>query len=470
MPNLIKNILYNSTYQILLILLPLITTPYISRVLGAANIGIYAYYFTFAAYFVMFSKLGVANYGSRSIAEVSDSKESLNQTFSEIYGVQFFSSCIAILAYIILFFFQTNPQVYLCAGLYVLSGVLDISWLYFGLEEFKKTALRSIIIKVLSVILLFVMVRDKTDILPYTIICCGTHFVTNIILWMMLPSVNVKLQFRFFKNSLKHLKSMLVLFLPVIGISLYNYMDKLMLGNMSDMQELGFYQSSESIMFVPVSLITAIGTVMLPRMSHLYQKNQTRDASRYIMISTWLAVFVVSAFAFGIIGVSPEFVPVFYGAGFDRCIILLRILMVATLFVGMANVIRTQVLLPQKMDKIYVLSIFCGAGINLGLNILLIPKYGAVGASIATVMAECLVFLVQAVYCNKKEPVLRFIGHSIPFVCIGLAMAILLSFLTISSSLVLSLIVKVAAGGAFYLLLSVVYYKFVLINKVISSK
>ena len=462
MSKLIKNILYNSSYQILLILLPLITTPYISRVLGASNIGIYAYYFTFAAYFVMFSKLGVANYGSRSIAEVSDSPEQLTQRFSEIYGVQIFASGFAILTYILLYFFQSNPDVYLCAGLYVLSGLFDISWLYFGLEEFKKTAIRSMIVKCLSVALIFILVQNESDILPYTLICCGTHLVTNLILWMMLPAIKVKLVFKYIKNSLKHLKSMLILFLPVIGISLYNYMDKLMLGNMSEIQELGFYQSSESIMSVPISLVAAIGTVMLPRMSHLYQKNQTKDATKYIMISMWLTVFVVAAVSFGIMGVSPEFVPLFYGPGFDRCIILLRILMVATLFVGMANVIRTQILLPQKMDKIYVLSIFCGAAINLILNLLLIPGYGAVGASIATVLAECIIFIFQAIYCTRKEPIFRFIGQTIPLILIGIIMAISLSFLNFGFSIPIELCLKIIMGGVFYLVLSIIYYRFVL--------
>ena len=463
MGKLIRNILYNSAYQILLVLLPLITTPYISRVLGAANIGTYAYYFTFAAYFVMFSRLGVLNYGNRSIAEVSDQPEKVNQTFSEIYGVQVCTSCLAIITYIILYFFQDNTQIYLCAGLYVLSGIFDISWLYFGLEEFKKTALRSMIVKTISVALIFILVKTPDDLVPYTIICCSTHLITNIVLWLMLPTVKVRLQLSHFKQSFHHFKSMLILFLPMVGISLYNYMDKLMLGQMAtEIDELGFYQSSECIMSVPVSLIAAIGTVMLPRMSMLYQKGQTRDATHYIMVSMWLAVFVASAFAFGIIGVSPEFVSLFYGPGFERCILLLRILMVATVFVAMANVIRKQILLPKKMDKIFVLSVFCGAAINLVLNAILIPRYGSAGASTATLVSECIVFSVQLVFCLSKEPVMRFIGQSLPFVLIGMIMAVMLYFIPIHTQAIFALILKVLIGGAFYLLCSFLYYRCVL--------
>ncbi len=462
MSKVLRNILYNGAYQLLLVLLPLVTVPYISRVLGASNIGIYSYYFTFAAYFVMFSRLGVNNYGSRSIAEVADNPDLRQQLFSQIYGLQFWVSCLAILVYACIFPFVDNQSVYLCAGLYVLSGILDINWLYYGLEEFKKTALRSMIVKILSVVMIFVCVRTEEDIIPYTLICCGTHLVINMILWAMLPMIKVRLCLREFRYAFKHLKSMIVLFLPTLGISLYNYMDKLMLGNMVEIKELGFYQSSESIMSVPVTLVAAIGTVMLPRMTSLYSKGEEKNATRYIMLSMWLTLCFVSAFSFGVISAAPEFTVIFYGPGFEPCIQLLQILMFAPIFLAMANVVRKQVLLPKKMDKVFVGSIFAGAAVNLLLNWLTIPRFGAVGASAATVAAECTVFLIQTIYCIKLVPIVKFIRQALPFVLIGLAMTGLLSIIPFGDNVILTLVLKIITGGIFYMVLSALYYLCVL--------
>ena len=458
----LRNILYNGTYQLLLVLLPLITVPYISRVLGASNIGIYAYYFTFAAYFVMFSRLGVNNYGSRSIAEVADDRDKLQQVFSQIYGLQFLVSCIAIGVYACLIPFVDNLSVYLCAGLYVLSGISDINWLYFGLEEFKKTALRSMLIKILSVVMIFVCVKTKDDIIPYTLICCGTHLVTNLILWAMLPMIKVRLNLSEFKYAFRHFKSMLVLFLPTLGISLYNFMDKLMLGSMVEIHELGFYQSAESIMSVPVTLVAAVGTVMLPRMTSLYSKGEEKNAEKYIMLSMWLTLCFVSAFSFGVFSAAPEFTTIFYGPGFEPCVLLLQILMFAPLFLAMANVVRKQVLLPKKMDKVFVGSIFAGAAINLLLNWLTIPKYGAVGAAVATVVAECTVFLIQTIYCIKLVPIVKFIRQALPFVLIGLAMTGILYVIPFGDNDILTLVLKIIIGGIFYVAFSALYYVAVL--------
>jgi O-antigen/teichoic acid export membrane protein len=465
MSKVLRNIFYNSGYQVLQILLSLVTIPYVSRVLGAANIGVYTYYFVLAGCFVMISKLGVVNYGNRAIAEIAHTPEKLNQRFSEIYGVQFVVSCLAILAYGIFYFFQDNWAVYLAAGLYVLSGITDIAWLYFGLEEFKKTALRSMFVRILAVALVFICVREPDDVVPYTLICCGTHLVTNLILWLMLPMVKVKLKIQYFKGAIHHLKPMLLLFLPVLGVSLYHYLNKLMLGNMAEIQELGYFQSAELIMSVPVCLITAIGVVMLPRMTSLYTKGEEKHAIKYLMSSMWLALFVVSAFAFGVMSVAPEFVALFYGPGFEPCIPLLRILMIATLFVAIANVIRTQIIIPKKMDKIYVISFFVGAAMNILLNLMLIPRYGAVGAAIATVAAEVSVFLIHTLSCVAKYSILSFMAQSVPFIMIGGAMTGLLIYLPLDFGHALNLVFKTMIGGIFYLSLSGVYYQWVLKKK-----
>ena len=470
MKKIIHNIIYNGAYQVLLILLPIITAPYISRVLGADNIGVYSYYFTFASYFFMISKLGVANYGSRSIASISDNKPILKETFYEIYGVQFLVSCAAVIIYYSLVFFQANKNIYLCAGLYVLSGLVDISWLFFGLEDFKKTAVRSAFVKVIAVILVFIFVKKEDDLITYSLICFGAYFIMNLILWFMLPWVGISPALHISKKSIKHIKPLLILFLPLIGVSLYKYMDKLMLGSMVDIKELGFYQLAEGISCVPTALIAAIGVVMLPRMSFYYSKGKDNTAVKYLSASMWLAVFVASGFAFCVISVAPEFVVFFYGPGYERCILLLRILMVSTLFLAMANVIRTQILIPKELDKIFVISIFSGAAVNLILNLCLIPKYGAAGASLATVIAEFTVFAIQTIMCIKCSSLCKSILQSVLFIFFGIIM-VFVSYLVPSDmhKTTLTLFTKVILNGIVYLLLSTAYFLIVLKKDVLGK-
>ena len=153
-----KNFIYNTIYQILLVILPLITAPYISRTLGANAVGVYSYTNSVAYYFILIAMLGISNYGNRTIASVRDNKEKLNEKFSSIYTLQFILFIIAIISYVVysLFIASENNMIFLLQTFYVVSGLLDISWLFFGLEQFKLTVFRNVVIKILTVISMFI--------------------------------------------------------------------------------------------------------------------------------------------------------------------------------------------------------------------------------------------------------------------------------------------------------------------------
>ena len=161
-----ENFIYNLIYQILLIILPLITTPYISRVLGSEGVGTYTYTYTVANYFMLAAMLGVKNYGNRSVAAIRDDKQSLSKTFWEIYGLQFLCSAIALGAYFfyVLLFEREYRVIALIQGIYVFSGLLDVSWLFFGTERFKTTVMRNIAIRLINLVCVFVFVRTRADL------------------------------------------------------------------------------------------------------------------------------------------------------------------------------------------------------------------------------------------------------------------------------------------------------------------
>ena len=280
-----KNFLYNVTYQLLLIILPLITTPYISRVLGSGGVGTYTYTYTIANYFVLAAMLGVKNYGNRSTAAVRDSRQLLSRTFWEIYGLQFLCSAVVLAFYLIyiLAFVRENRLIALIQGIYVLSGLLDISWLFFGVEQFRITVTRNIVIRLINLACIFLLVKDRGDLWIYTLIMTLGIALSQGYLWLYIRRI-VDWYRPKLRDLRRHVLPELILFVPIIAVSLYTMMDKVMLGAMSTMNQVGFYEGASKILNIPLGVITALGTVMLPRMSNLAAKRKVRESGSIFTI------------------------------------------------------------------------------------------------------------------------------------------------------------------------------------------
>jgi len=452
-----KNFIYNALYQLLAILLPLITTPYISRVLGAEGIGIYSYSYSVSKYFVIFAMLGLNNYGNRTIAAVRDDKEKLSRTFWSIYYMQLITACLAIAVYSIYVFAFNSSAVSYIMFLYVLTSLFDINWFFFGIEQFKLTVTRNTLIKLGSVACIFLFVKKSSDVYIYCIILAGCLLLSQLALWPFLKRY-VEFVKPCFKEIRFHFKSNIILFIPVLAVSLYKTMDKIMLGNMSSKVEVGFYENSERIIDIPIALIQSLGTVMLPKMSNLMANNKKDEGNRYIRASLVFVVFLASSLSFGIMAVSPEFVPWFYGNGFDACIVLFMILAPSTIFMAIANVVRTQYLIPMHEDKIYIVSVFLGALTNIILNAIFIPVYNAAGAAIGTLCAEAVVCIYQMIKIWKEIDIKGTIFKSIPFIIAGIIMCLmLLSFNLNVQSALLAVLLKVVLGALIYVLIIGMY-------------
>lgn len=458
------NFIYNSFYQILAIVLPLMTTPYISRVLGAETIGIYSYSYSIAYYFTMFIMLGLNNYGNRSIAMVKDNSYQLSKTFISIYVMQLIMGLIGITIYIIYaIFFSNNIVTWIFLG-FVISALIDVNWLFFGLEEFKITVIRNTVVKIVTTLSIFLFVRTSQDLYIYTIIMVLGLFIGPC---MLMPYIKKYIKFvPISKNDvIKHIRPNLQLFIPIIAISLYKIMDKIMLGSLCNMLEVGFYESSEKVMQVPLALVNSLAIVMLPKMSNLIANSSNDIAKGYIQKSSIFSVFMSSSICFGIMGVADLFVPLFYGDGYEKCIMLFQILMPSCIFVAFASVIRTQFLIPNKMDKIYITSVITGAFVNLIFNLLFIPIYGSVGAAIGTLLAEATVCIYQVWNVRKHIPIAYYIKQCIPFIIIGIVMYLCLLILpNYFKNVLVNLVVKTIFGAILYLLLTVFIYKTKKIN------
>lgn len=455
--NLKKNLLYNIFYQMLAIVTPLLTTPYVSRVLGSEGVGRFSYSYAIAYYFVIFSMLGINNYGNRTIALVRDDFKKRSETFWQIYSIQLISSVVMTFFYIIYVVLLGKDQIVEWMLLiYVLSAVLDINWFFFGMEQFQITVIRNSIVKLITIFSIFLFVKSSQDIYLYVFINVIGAFVPQIILWVMLLKY-VTFEKQSLSNLKVHIKPILMLFIPIIAVTIYKFTAKIMLGAMTSVEEVGYFESTDKIIQVPVALITALGTVMLPRISNMIANHKIEESLNYIQKSLVLSIVLVTPMSMGIMAISKEFVPIFYGLGFEKCVTIFQIVMPSCLFLAFANVIRTQYLIPHQKDKVYIISVLCGAIINLGVNFILIPKYQSIGAGVGTLCAEATVCIIQCYIVRREVPILRSITYSLPFIALSFLMYVTLVSMKLANvSTLTSLLVKVVVGAIIYSLGSVI--------------
>lgn len=465
MNNLKKNIFYNIGYQILSLIVPLITAPYISRVLGKDGMGLYGYTFSIAHYFVLICMLGILNYGNREISMVSGDKRERSEKFWQIYANQLFFGILALVVYyaFVYFYVSSDGLIYYLQSLYIISGILDISWFYFGIERFKTTTGISAINKILTTALIFLLVKRPEHVWVYTIIVAGGTLMNNVCYWALLKKhvVISKVQT---KDVLQHLKPLLLLFIPVIAVNVYKYIDKIMLGAMLNVGEVGIFEAAEKLTNIPMGFIAAIGTVMLPRISNMLSSNEREGIARYNNMSLNLVMFLSFGMTFGLAGIADVFIPLFYGDAFASATPVLIWLSPCMLFVSWANVIRTQYLLPNRKDVVFCVSVISGALVNVVSNLVLIPRFGAIGAAISTLIAEVMVCLVQSVVANKDMHLLRPLATSLPYLAIGSIMYVTITSISLSSAF-LTTFVRLAVGALLYGILSLYF-----INKQVNLK
>lgn len=454
-----SNIFYQIIYQILTLIVPLITAPYIARVLGKTGLGTYSYTYAIANYFVLFAMLGLSNHGNREIASSKKNMKKCSQVFWNIFAVHLVISLIVLLIYIftVIFIFKEYKKIALIQSLFVISAVFDISWLYFGLEKFKMTTLVSCINKILTTILIFMLVKRESDIYIYTVIVAGGTLFNNIIYWLFLKK-NIIFCKPQFSSALKQVRPLIILFIPVIAVSVYKYMDKIMLGAMMTTADVGIYEAAEKFINLPMCVISAFGTVMLPRITNMRANEEDCRIIQYNYISMVVVLFASFGMTFGLAGIANVFIPWFYGEEFIDASLILLILLPSIIFVSWANVIRTQYLLPNGKDKFYCISVIMGAIVNLIVNVALIPIKGIAGAAIGTTCAELVVCLLQTFVARKEMDIRLYFKDGIPFCLSGAVMMILIYNLQLNRD-VLTIVVRISIGVIVYLVLSLNFLK-----------
>ena len=456
--------------QMIITLTPLITTPYVNRKLGAANLGIFVHTLTMVQYFQMFANLGIVNYGTRTMAEDGDDIMKISKHFWEIFGMQVINTSIFFLAYCIylLILPAGSRMIAFIQILWLLGTFVDLNWFFYGIEEVKLCAVRDLFVKILTIISIFVFVQsDNHPLAVYTFIMAAGNLIGLII---VLPALRrhivwVKPSFR---GMLSHLKPNLVFFVPLLATSVFHSMDKIMLGYMTSYDELGFYYNADKIINVPLSITNTLGTVFLPKASYLLAARDHRGFRDFLRVSFEITILLSCALAFGIGGCAKDFVPVFFGEGFEECTLLIYLFVPVLIIKSISTFYRMEYLVPMHREKLYITATFAGAAVNLIFNSLLIPHFGARGAVIGTLMAELAVMLVQFKGLDSSIPARSMAASLVSYLVIAAMMfGIMKVIALIPLSALLKVVAEIGGGALIYIGICLLYWKFISRSSVI---
>lgn len=454
-----RNFIYNTLYNLLALIIPFITTPYISRVLGPNGVGEYSFTYSIAYYFVLFTMLGLTKYGNRTIASIRDDSNSVKKVFAEIYGMQLMTGLFSTILYIIFvqFIFKTNKFLFWIQLIYVISATFDISWFFFGIEQFRVTVTRNIVIRILNILLLFLFVKTEKDIGIYCGVMAGSALLSQISLWPFILKEYKGIEIPNLKNIIKHFKMNLLLFIPTIAVSFYKIMDKIMIGSIVGTIEVGYYENAEKIINIPMTLVTAIATVMLPRMTYYVAIGNKKEEERYIDLTFSFTIWISFALACGIMAIADIFVPWFLGDNFTKSISIVLILAPTMIFISVGTILCNQVLIPHKLDTHYIIIVLIGAAINFSLNCILISEMRSYGAAIATLVTEFIVMVGYSLAARNNIKMKEYLKKFAIYGVAGFSMFFILRLIEgIFKTIFFQLVIKVAIGGIYYIGVSMI--------------
>lgn len=454
----IKNFFWNAGYQVFVLIVPLITVPYVNRVLGPTGVGINAFTNSVVQYFVLFGSLGINLYGNRGTAYRRDNRTELTQYFWEITTMRFICIGIAVLAYLAFVFSVDQYRIfYLAQGIALIGAAFDISWFFQGLENFRVTVLRNVLVRILSLVLIFTLVHSANDTGIYILILASSNLFGNLTFW---PSLRTQLTKRPALSNLHilhHLKPSVMLLIPQVAIQIYLQLNKTMLGMLQGVTASGFYDNSDKIIKMLLAIVTATGTVLLPHVAHSFANGDTNAVKRSLEKSMHIILVMAFPLAFGIAAVASTFTYYFFSLKFMPVSKLMAVESIVVIPISIASAIGVQYLLPTNQMKSYTTSVMLGSITNIILNIPLILWLGTMGAIVATVLSETTVTLYQVFIVRKQINLSKIFSESWKYCLAGLLMYITVRMIVLARPIsITTLAIEVIVGVASYVIYLIV--------------
>ncbi len=426
------NFIMNAILTVSTFLFPLITFPYVSRVLLPEGLGKVDFAISVATYLSMFAQLGIPTYGIRICSQESDDKIQLSRTVHELIFINTAMSMLAYAIFAVALFavpkFAEDKLLFIITSATVLFNAIGAEWLYRAIEQYKYITVRSIVFKFIALIAIFVLVHSPQDYHIYGGIAIFATSASNVLNFINLRK-HVSMRFIGGYDIKRHMRPVLIFFAMSCATTIYTYLDTIMLGFIKDDDIVGYYTVAVKIKTILVSLITSLGTVLMPRASYFVSHNEM-DKFRAI-IKKAISFVMLSAVPFTVYFIlfASEGITFLSGNNYQASVLPMQIVMPTLVFIGLSNISGIQMLIPMGKERAVLLSVMVGAVSNLIVNCFTIPMFGATGAAIGSLVAEGVVLAVQfALLRNELVPIYRAIRY-LPLL-IGVTLGSVVSYFT----------------------------------------
>lgn len=458
--SLVKNLSYQFLYQVLVLVVPLVMTPYLTRTLHGEALGVYQYVNSIVSYFFLFANLGIARHGARLISQKVDNERDLRIAFWSLFVLHAIVAFLCILAYALFvrLFVKDNVDIYYIHILYLISALFDTSWFFIGLECFKKVVIYSSVVKVIETVFIFVFVKEASDLSVYALIINCGFALNSIVLFVNVFGVVKPIRISM-KDIVIHIKPMLLFTVSVVAASLYTVFDKTLLGVLASKENVAYYTYSYQIIRVPIVISSVVGSVVFPRACRMVAEGNTKEQKKVFDCSITFITMVSVGAMFGILGVSDLLAEVYLGKEFSVCGNVMKALTPLIYIVSIGEIIRNQYLIPNGLDDKYVKCLIFNAIINVVISSILIPFLGIFGAIIGTMCAELFGLLYQSSCCCSAFSFKEVLVQIIPFSIFGFAMLCIIYCVGFVLPFnFLGLIVEILIGFLVYAVLVILYF------------
>lgn len=463
-----KNYFYNLLYNLFSLILPLITVPYASKILEPDGIGIQSFTSSITTYFILFGSLGIASYGRREVAMARDKIHYCSILFWELTILRCVTTSISLIGYVFVIMQNETYSLYLIANIIlIVASIIDFTWFFQGIENFKLIVYRNIMVRIIGTICLFIFINKKNDLLLYVLILAITTFVANLSVLFKVFNYIERISVKELR-VIRHLKEILVYFIPTIATSIYTILDKLMLGIMVGSKfENGYYEQSERIIDMAKNVLFSLNVVVGARISYLYAQKKIEEIKKRLVDSIQFVMILSIPMTMGIYGISTNFVYWFLGEPFQKCALLLKILSPLIIIVGISNCIGGQCLTPIGKRRQSNVILCIGAAINLLCNLVMIPMWQSIGAAIATIIAETVIAILYLFLAKEYYSTGYILRISIKYLLAGGGMLfVLITLEDILSASIWHTFIEIFIGTVVYGLILIVLREKSIISKI----
>lgn len=458
MNKLTKNYIYNLLYQLFVLFVPIVTAPYLARTLGPESQGISSYVVSVSNVVSSVTLLGIYNYGNRQIAYERDNPKKMSQTFLEVLYIRFILGFVGCVIYIILaLLLKDYTKYFLIYSVWLIASYLDCTWVYVGLEDMKPPVVKNFIAKLLTVVGIFILIKRPEDVSLYLFLLGASVLVANLLAYTQLNKYVSRCKVDA-SNFASHIKGSLQLFLPTVATLIYLQVDKIMIEALTkETSQVSFYDNAEKIVTIPLTFITVLSTVMMPRIANEFQNKRYENIQAFLIKAGKISLYLAFPMTTGLIGIAGCFVPWYLGSQYLP--VIAGIMIIAPIVIGnsLEGISGKQYFTATNQINVLIKAYFSTAILNVVINALLIPKFGFIGAAIATVISSYICVAIQYFELNKQMKMAALIPCAIKYFLFSAIMYGVIALITTQlKPNPISTIVQVIVGGLVYVLLSAI--------------